>query len=140
VLISTYRSLATQRSLFNNRVQRFVDEGMLPAEADAAARRVVAYPGTSEHNLGLGADIVCSTYHGLSAAQANTPVGRWLAANSYRYGFVLRYPDHKQHITHIIFEPWHFRYVGVDAAREMFERDLVLEEYVSERIWLLQRQ
>jgi len=133
VVVSSFRSVARQTTLFNNRIQRFIDEdGYDFDDAFEAARRIVAYPGTSEHNLGLAVDIVSNSYHGLTAQQANTPEGIWLAENSYRYGFVLRYPNDKQHITNIIFEPWHFRYVGVYAATQMFERGLVLEEYVSE--------
>ena len=134
IVVSSFRSVSRQTTLFNNRIQRFVDEGYSQEDAFEAARRIVAYPGTSEHNLGLAVDIVSNNYHGLTAQQAYTPEGIWLAANSYRYGFVLRYPYDKQHITNIIFEPWHFRYVGVYAATEMFARNLVLEEYVSERL------
>jgi len=133
VVVSSFRSVARQTTLFNNRIQRFIDEnGYDFDDAFEAARRIVAYPGTSEHNLGLAVDIVSNSYQGLTARQADTPEGIWLAQNSHRYGFVLRYPGDKQHITNIIFEPWHFRYVGVYAATEMFERELVLEEFVSE--------
>jgi len=132
IIASSFRSVSHQTFLFNNRVQRFVDEGYDAYEAFEAARRIVAYPGSSEHNLGLAVDIVALSYQNLTANQANTPEGMWLAQNSYRYGFVLRYPYDKQHITNIIFEPWHFRYVGVEAATEMFNRGLVLEEFVSE--------
>jgi len=132
IIASSYRSVSHQTVLFNNRIQRFVDIGYEWDDAFEAARRIVAYPGTSEHNLGLAVDIVALSYQNLTANQATTPEGIWLAENSYRYGFVLRYPYDKQHITNIIFEPWHFRYVGVYAATEMFYRGLVLEEYVSE--------
>ncbi|MCL2404972.1 MAG: M15 family metallopeptidase [Defluviitaleaceae bacterium] len=134
VVVSSFRSVSRQTYLFNRQVQRHIDAGYSADDAFEAARRVVAYPGTSEHNLGLAVDIVSSSYTSLTAYQAYTPEGIWLAANSYRYGFVLRYPYYQQHITNIIFEPWHFRYVGVAAATEMFERGLVLEEYVSERL------
>ena len=130
IVASSFRSVSRQTYLFNRRVQRFIDEGYNEYDAFEYARRIVAYPGTSEHNLDLAVDIVARSYQNLTENQANTPEGIWLAENSYRYGFVLRYPDGKQHITNIIFEPWHFRYVGVDAAYEMFHRDLVLEEYV----------
>jgi len=132
IVVSSFRSVSRQTYLFNRQVQRHVDAGYNADDAFEAARRVVAYPGTSEHNLGLAVDIVSNSYHGLTARQAETPEGIWLAENSYRYGFVLRYPYYHQHITNIIFEPWHFRYVGVYAATEMFERGIVLEEYVSE--------
>ena len=132
IILSSFRPVARQAYLFGNQVQRHINAGYSEEEAFEAARRVVAYPGSSEHNLGLAVDIVSNSYHGLTANQANTPEGIWLAENSYRYGFVLRYPYYQQHITNIIFEPWHFRYVGVAAAQEMFERGLVLEEFVSE--------
>ncbi|MCL2361124.1 MAG: M15 family metallopeptidase [Defluviitaleaceae bacterium] len=132
IVASSFRSVSRQTTLFNNRIQRFVDIGYEWEDAFEAARRIVAYPGTSEHNLGLAVDIVALSYQNLTANQAYTPEGMWLAQNSYRYGFVMRYPYDKQHITNIIFEPWHFRYVGVYAATEMFYRGLVLEEYVSE--------
>ena len=133
ILISAFRDVPHQTRLFNNRVQRFInEEGLSPEDADAAARRIVAYPGTSEHNLGLAVDIVCSTYHGLTDRQGTTPNGRWMAQNAHHYGFILRYPAHKTHITHIIYEPWHFRYVGKAAAYEIFRRGLVLEEFLSE--------
>ncbi|MCL2570902.1 MAG: M15 family metallopeptidase [Defluviitaleaceae bacterium] len=132
IVASSFRSVSRQTTLFNNRIQRFIDDGYEEDDAFEAARRIVAYPGTSEHNLGLAVDIVALSYQNLTENQANTPEGIWLAQNSYRYGFVLRYPEDKQHITNIIFEPWHFRYVGRDAAAEMFYRNLVLEEFVSE--------
>ena len=137
IVASSFRSVSRQTTLFRNQMQRHLDRGYSEEDAFEQARRVVAYPGSSEHNLGLAVDIVALSYQNLTANIANTPEGIWLAQNSYRYGFVLRYPYHKQDITNIIFEPWHFRYVGRDAAAEMFYRDLVLEEFVSE--WLAQR-
>ena len=132
IVVSSFRSVSRQTYLFNRQIQRNIDAGYSEGQAFENARRVVAYPGTSEHNLGLAVDIVSNSYHGLTARQAETAEGIWLAENSWRYGFVLRYPYYQQHITNIIFEPWHFRYVGVDAAAEMFARGLVLEEFVSE--------
>jgi len=132
IVASAFRSVTRQTELFNNQVQRHINNGYDWDDAFEMARRVVAYPGTSEHNLGLAVDIVALSYQNLTANQAYTPEGMWLAQNSYRYGFVLRYPYDKQDITNIIFEPWHFRYVGIEAATEMFYRDLVLEEFVSE--------
>jgi D-alanyl-D-alanine carboxypeptidase len=131
MVVSGHRSISRQRTLFNNQYNRQLERGLSSAEAHDAARRVVAYPGESEHNLGLAVDIVAVNYTSLTASFGQTPEGIWLANNSYRYGFVLRYPHHKQDITHIIYEPWHFRYVGVAHATAMFERDLVLEEYLQ---------
>jgi len=130
-VVSSHRSVARQTTLFQNQLNRRLADGLDFDEAFDAARRVVAYPGESEHNLGLAVDIVSDEHRSLNAAFGQTPEGIWLAQNSYRYGFVLRYPDHKQDITNIIYEPWHFRYVGVAHATEMFERDLVLEEYIE---------
>jgi len=133
IVASSFRSVSRQTVLFNNRIQRFINENGYDEDAAfEAARRIVAYPGTSEHNLGLAVDIVAVSYQNLTANFGRTAEGIWLAENSYRYGFVLRYPYHKQHITNIIYEPWHFRYVGRTAAAEMTSRDMVLEEFVSE--------
>ncbi|MCL2396941.1 MAG: M15 family metallopeptidase [Defluviitaleaceae bacterium] len=132
MVISSHRSVSRQRTLFDNQVNRQMGTGLEYEEAREAARRVVAYPGSSEHNLGLAVDIVAYHYRNLTASFGQTPEGQWLAQNSHRYGFVLRYPYHKQDITNIIYEPWHFRYVGVDHATRMFEEDMVLEEYVIE--------
>ena len=94
---------------------------------------VVALPGTSEHQTGLALDIVDAGYQELDEAQENTPVQQWLMRNSWRYGFILRYPTGKSNITGIIYEPWHYRYVGRDAARAIYESGLCLEEYLERR-------
>ena len=92
-------------------------------EAVKKARTIVALPGTSEHQLGLALDIVAEY------DADNTPTWNWLRDNCWRYGFILRYPADKEEITGISYEPWHFRYVGVPAAREIMEAGLCLEEY-----------
>ena len=130
IVISSHRTVERQRVLFDNQVQRRLEQGMSLEEAMDDAARVVAYPGTSEHNLGLAVDIVSYHYRNLTANFGQTPEGIWLAQNAHHYGFVLRYPYHKQDITNIIYEPWHFRYVGINAASYMFYNDLVLEEYL----------
>lgn len=134
IIASSFRSVYRQRYLFDRQVRRNIDAGMNADDAFEQARRVVAYPGSSEHNLGLAVDIVAYHYRNLTAFFGQTPEGLWLAQNAHRYGFILRYPYEKQHITNIIYEPWHFRYVGVEYATRMFERGLVLEEYVAERL------
>ena len=96
----------------------------------------MAVPGTSEHQTGLALDIVDTSYQILDEAQEDTDVQRWLAEHSWEYGFVLRYPLGKSEITGISYEPWHYRYVGRTAAREMTELGLRLEEYVD---WLSSR-
>jgi len=134
IFASTFRAMSLQRTLFDNQVNRNINNGMTPEDAFEAARRVVAYPGSSEHNLGLAIDVVSIHYQNLTPAQGQTPEGRWFAQNAHRFGFILRYPYHKQDITNIIYEPWHFRYVGIPSATAMFYNDLVLEEYLWERI------
>lgn len=83
----------------------------------------MAYPGTSEHNLGLAADIVAKDYQLLDDKQAETPEAKWLKENCWRYGFILRYPTDKTGETGIIFEPWHYRYVGKEAAGKSWSRE-----------------
>ncbi|MDR3052262.1 MAG: M15 family metallopeptidase [Coriobacteriales bacterium] len=131
LVCSAYRSIDTQRELFDNKVARLRASGMDGAQADAQARREVAYPGTSEHNLGLAADIVSLSYQSLDVAQASTPEFQWLLRHCAEYGFILRYPKDKMGITGVIYEPWHFRYVGVEAATEITEQNLCLEEYLA---------
>ena len=87
---------------------------------------IAAPPGHSEHQVGLAVDI---SYHGVNIG--NSMQGDWLMAHSYRYGFILRYPQHKTHITGVPFEPWHYRYVGQPHAYFMARNDMVLEEYIE---------
>lgn len=134
LIVSSTRTVARQRYLFDRQVNRQISAGLSAEDAFEQARRVVAYPGSSEHNLGLAVDIVSYAHRGLTAAFGQTPEGIWLAQNGHYFGFVVRYQDHKQHITNIIYEPWHFRYVGISAATFMFENDLTLEEYVFWRL------
>ena len=101
------------------------------ANAPQAAARVVALPGTSEHQLGLAVDIVDANMQDLTDEQENTATQKWLMPNSWRYGFIHRYPNSKTDITGIIYEPWHYRYVGKDAAQDIFNRDITLEEYLG---------
>ena len=88
-------------------------------------------PGTSEHATGLAVDIISTKYGELDEKQGDTEEQKWLMEHCSEYGFVLRFPQDKSNITGIIYEPWHYRYVGVDAAKEMTEKGLTLEEYVS---------
>ena len=86
-------------------------------------------PGASEHQIGLALDIVCNSYMSLDEGFGDTKAGKWLAANSCRYGFILRYPKGKEDITGIEYEPWHFRYVGKAAAPVIMEQGITLEEF-----------
>lgn len=130
-ICSAYRTMEKQTDLYNNKVSRLQAEGLSYAEAYEQAGTVVAYPGTSEHNLGLAADIVAKSYQLLDDKQADTPEARWLKENCWRYGFILRYPTDKIEETGIIFEPWHYRYVGKKAAKEIMEQGICLEEYLG---------
>lgn len=130
-LCSAYRTQETQQGLYDNKVQRLISSGMSEEEAKVEAAKAVAIPGTSEHQLGLAVDVVDANMQDLTDEQENTETQKWLMANSWRYGFIHRYPNGKTDITGIIYEPWHYRYVGKDAAQEIFNRDITLEEYLG---------
>lgn len=120
-----YRSEEDQEDLMEDKIEAYRQEGYSQREAEHEAEKWVAKPGTSEHELGLAVDI---------NAEGQTDGNRlyqWLAEHSWKYGFILRYPAEKEEITGIDYEPWHFRYVGKQAAKEMYEKDLCLEEYVQ---------
>lgn len=99
--------------------------------AESYASMWVAIPGTSEHHTGLAFDIVASDYVVLDSSQATTRVQQWLMENCHNYGFILRYPEDKVNITGINYEPWHYRYVGVEAATYIMEHGICLEEYLG---------
>ncbi len=131
VICSAYRSQETQQELFDAKVTQLLPQFMDAAEAEREAAMVVARPGTSEHHLGLAVDIVDLGYQLLDEGQEETPVQRWLMENAWRYGFILRYPPEKSQHTGIIYEPWHYRYVGKETAWEIHSRGICLEEYLS---------
>lgn len=129
-ICSAYRTMEKQTQLYENKVQRLMaEDGLSYAEAYEEAGNTVAYPGTSEHQLGLAVDIVAKDYQILDDKQANTDEAKWLEENCWKYGFILRYPLDKTEETGIIFEPWHYRYVGIEAAKEIMEQGICLEEY-----------
>ena len=129
---AAYRPFSTQAYLFNGRASQIQwGTTMTLLEAEQEARKVVAYPGTSEHQLGLCADITDSKDTTMKAEEVeNHPLLLWLRAHCAEYGFVLRDPKDKQEITGW-YEPWHFRYVGEDAARYMTENNICLEELIA---------
>lgn len=124
--ISTFRTYNYQKGLFDNRVNRYINQGYSKDEATAAAATVVALPGTSEHNLGLAVD-----FNSVETSFENTKAFDWLQENAEDYGFILRYPKDKTEITKIIYEPWHYRYVGVEHAKRINDLDMCLEEYIE---------
>ncbi len=129
-ICSSFRTNTKQTTLYNNEVNEYLAMGYSEEEAAVEAGKWVAVPGTSEHQTGLAVDIMSNYYLKLDKGQEDTEEQKWLMENSWKYGFVLRYPNDKSHITGIYYEPWHYRYVGKDAAKEMFERDVCFEEYL----------
>lgn len=123
---SGYRSYTTQRELFENRVNRYMNNGYSRAQAEKNAALWIAAPGTSEHQSGLAVDFNCITM-----AFEQTVAYQWLIENAHRYGFILRYPRETTHITGVNYEPWHFRYVGVEHASMIWDCGVTLEEYVT---------
>ena len=130
-ICSGYRTMEKQQYLFNNKIARLVAAGTDPKDAPEIAAQSVAIPGTSEHQLGLAADIIDLNYPYLDEGQEQTPTQKWLMENSWKYGFILRYPNGSSDITGIIYEPWHYRYVGLDAAKEIYDLGVTLEEYLD---------
>lgn len=129
VVVSAYRTHSYQKGLFERRIERFMNQGYNRIEATIEAAKRVAVPGTSEHELGLALDITDKDYQNLNSEQEKKPAQIWIMNNSWKYGFTLRYPNDKSEITGIIYEPWHYRYVGVELATELHELGMCLEEY-----------
>ena len=119
-VVSGWRTADTQQKLYDDKIAEYEKEGYSAGEARKLAEQWVAVPGCSEHQLGFAVDINGASYD----------VYSWLMENSYKYGFIFRYPGDKTEITGIAEEVWHYRYVGVEAAAEMYEKGLCLEEYI----------
>lgn len=134
-LVSGYRSIGRQRALFQIKTEELMQQGLSAQQAEQEAARWVARPGTSEHNLGLAADIVSAdwytTHNDLTEDFEQTPAFAWLKANCAEYGFILRYPKEKEAVTGISYEPWHYRYVGQEAAKQIMLTGITLEEYLQ---------
>lgn len=122
---SCYRSSELQEKLFQEEIDKNLKSGMTQTQAESEAEIAVARPGYSEHNTGLAID-----FNGVTMDFENSKAFSWLQENAEKYGFILRYPKGKESITHIMYEPWHYRYVGVEHAQKMKELDLCLEEYL----------
>lgn len=128
-ICSPYRDLNWQKVLFNRKIKAYMERGMSYMDAYALSSQTVTVPGASEHQIGLAVDMVSDTYQNLDEGFANTDAGIWLKEHCSEYGFILRYPKGKEHITSIEFEPWHFRYVGKEAAVIIMEEEICLEEF-----------
>lgn len=131
IICSSYRTYQRQQEIFNEQVQTYINQGMTRKEAKAKTADSVALPGTSEHELGLAVDITDVSEQKIVSGMDEQPVQKWLMKNCYKYGFILRYPKDKEDVTGIVYEPWHFRYVGKEAAKYIYENDITLEEYVG---------
>jgi D-alanyl-D-alanine carboxypeptidase len=129
IVCSSFRTHEFQTQLFNNRIQSYINMGYGEEEARTLAATITAVPGTSEHQLGLAVDIVDVNYQILDDNQANQPAQKWLMENCWKYGFILRYEKTTQDITGIVYEPWHYRYVGVEAAAYITTNSITFEEY-----------
>lgn len=127
IIASAFRSIEEQGMLWDYRVSRDPDYGADPYSEPV----IVMPPGCSEHVTGLAFDILCASCPHAEEYFESTPEGVWLAENAHRFGFILRYPADKQHLTGVKYEPWHFRYVGMEAAEYMYEHGLCLEEYAE---------
>ncbi len=132
LICSSYRTQEKQETLYNNKVKKYLNEGYSTHSAKEEAAKWVAVPGTSEHQLGLAVDIVSKDYQLLDKNQEATPEQKWLIANCYKYGFILRYPTEKTKLTGINYEPWHYRYVGKKAAKDITTRQISFEEYLNQ--------
>lgn len=126
--LSGYRSYERQTSNFEDRIAQYMNNGMDKKEATIEASKIIMLPGSSEHNAGIAMDI-CS----LSESFEDTDTFDWLNQHAAEYGFILRYPksEEKRAITGVTYEPWHYRYVGVDAAKEIKQKGITLEEYLG---------
>ena len=135
LVCSGFRSQATQENLFTKKINNIkkAKPGISDDEAYALAAKEVAIPGTSEHQLGLAVDIVCCVEHYNLDAQKTKVRQQWLIDNCHKYGFILRYPADKTDVTGIIYEPWHYRYVGVEVATEIMSRGICFEEWLAEQ-------
>lgn len=121
--ISGYRSFATQSQIFPSNVKRNSFEW---------ANQFSAFPGESEHQTGLAMDVSSKSAHlALTEEFGDTKEGIWVKENAHRFGYIIRYPKGKESITGYTYEPWHLRYVGVEAAKEIFASNITLEEYLG---------
>lgn len=135
---SPYRSDARQEQLFDRKIRLFMGKGMSYMDAFKLGSQIVQVPNSSEHQIGLALDIVSDYYDSLNQGDSltqgfgDTEAGIWMEEHCAEFGFIVRYPKGKEYITSVSYEPWHFRYVGVDAATIIMERGITLEEFVEE--------
>ena len=129
---SGYRSVKYQTGLYERKTKYYTDQGYDLATAKEKAAAVVNPPGYSEHNCGLAADLNSPEHTGLDEGFENTTAFRWLCEHAADYGFILRYPKGAEAQTEITYEPWHWRYVGVENARKISASGLCFEDYIAQ--------
>lgn len=134
LVVSGYRTHSQQILDFESMTNVYVSGGYSEEDARAMAAESVAVPGTSEHETALAADIGCEHNTAIDSSQDKEEVQSWLHENCWKYGYVLRYPEGKQDITKIVYESWHYRYVGMTAAKVMYNENLCLEEYLKKYV------
>lgn len=125
-LSSGYRSFADQRYLYNRKVAQYPPDGK-----DSNGRWIVLPPGTSEHQTGLACDITDVYHEFKDRSLEETAMYQYMSQHCHEFGFIVRYPADKEDVTGVMYEPWHFRYVGVEVATYITENGICLEEFVS---------
>ena len=121
-IVSGYRSYSKQSAIYSRKKA---------SEGQAAADRISARPGTSEHQLGLAMDVARKGSSQLNTKFGTTAEGKWVSANAHRFGFIIRYLEDYEDVTGYMYEPWHVRYVGVEHAEKLYECGLPMEMYMS---------
>lgn len=137
-MVSAYRSVSSQQEVFTQHVQEVMaQKGVTEEEATAETKQTMTEPGYSEHHTGLAVDVVDQDWYNnytstvLDASYGDQPGAKWIAEHAPEYGFIVRYPNGREDITKITYEPWHLRYVGKESAKYITEHDLTLEEYLD---------
>ena len=130
-MVSAFRDIALQTRNFNNKKNSYINSGMSEDAAYAKTATIIAVPGTSEHHTGLALDILCSSYGSLTSGFDQTKAYKWLREHCTEYGFIMRYAKDKQSVTKIIYEPWHYRFVGIENAKKITASGLCYEEYLG---------
>ena len=130
-MVSAFRDIALQTRNFNNKKNSYINSGMSEDAAYAKTATIIAVPGTSEHHTGLALDILCSSYGSLTSGFDQTKAYKWLREHCTEYGFIMRYAKDKQSVTKIIYEPWHYRFVGIENAKKIAASGLCYEEYLG---------
>ena len=128
---SAYRTYTYQENLYERYVSEFMSDGMSRTQAEAEASTFSARPGESEHQSGLCVDLMTTTMSALDESFENTDAFKWLSENAHLYGFILRFPEGKEDITGYQYEPWHYRFVGREAAIAIYNGGMCLEEYLN---------